>query len=333
MEPSHVPVSFTLSGAPHAMSSTSASHALLRHRHVEADSLSIHVVEGGEAGMPAVLFLHGWPESWAVFERVMASLSESAHVVAIDLPGIGESPNPPPAADKRTLARCVLSVVETLGLQDVTLVGHDVGGMIVYAFLRAYREKLTRAVIMNTVIPGIDPWDEVIHNPFIWHFAFHALPNLPELLVADRQAPYFDYFYDVLSANPSGVDASTRDRYVQANSRLSALTAGFDWYRAFQQDAQSNLASSFDAVSTPVFYLRGDREQGDIEAYLEGLRAAGCGNLTGRVIADCGHFAPDEQPQAVATVILECMGVERNGGAGWVRASLITPVPRRSRRR
>ena len=66
-------------------------------------------------------------------------------------------------------------------MTDVTLAGHDAGGQIVYAYLHAYPEDLARAVIMNVAIPGLDPWDEVKRNPHIWHFAFHAVPELPEI--------------------------------------------------------------------------------------------------------------------------------------------------------
>jgi pimeloyl-ACP methyl ester carboxylesterase len=47
----------------------------------------------------------------------------------------------------------------------VTLVGHDIGGMIVYAYLHAYPDTIEQAVIMNVVIPAVDPWSEVIRNP------------------------------------------------------------------------------------------------------------------------------------------------------------------------
>jgi pimeloyl-ACP methyl ester carboxylesterase len=69
-------------------------------------------------------------------------------------------------------------VIEQLDLQHVTLVRHDVGGQIVYAFLHAYPNDLERAVMMNIVIPGVDPWTEVERNPQIWHFAFHLVPRV-----------------------------------------------------------------------------------------------------------------------------------------------------------
>jgi pimeloyl-ACP methyl ester carboxylesterase len=284
------------------MPSKVIAQSSLQHRQVEVEGVPIHVVEGGTTHKPAVLFLHGWPESWATFEQIMNPLSTEAHVVAIDMPGVGASEVPPRANDKRTLAKYVHGVITKLALQNVTLVGHDAGGMIVYAYLHAYPETLQRAAIMNVVIPGIDPWSEVVANPHIWHFAFHSIPKLPETLVAGRQAAYFDYFYDQLSG-PAGVGQAAREIAVQAYARPEALRTGFEWYRAFPQDEKDNLAVKGNFVQTPVLYLRGEREQGDLDRYLRGLRSGGLLNVQGGIIPNSGHFMSEEQPDALLNAL------------------------------
>lgn len=275
----------------------------VRHRQETVDGAAIHVAEAGDVGKPVVLCLHGWPESGCAFEGVMAQLQADAHVIAIDLPGIGGSTTPSAAGDKRTLAGCVRSLIAALGLRQVTLVGHDIGGMVTYAFLRRFPHELARAVILNTAIPGLAPWDEVIRNPHIWHFAFHAVPELPERLVAGHEAEYFAYFQRALSATPEGTEARAR-RHAQAYARSSALHQGFEWYRAFEQDARDNRADAGQRLDTPTLYLRGAAEPGQgLDAYVEGLRAAGLTHLRGELIAASGHFAPEEQPRAVADAL------------------------------
>jgi pimeloyl-ACP methyl ester carboxylesterase len=281
----------------------------LRHHEVEVDGATIHVVEGGARDKPAVLFLHGWPEDWTAFEQVMIPLSEAAHVVALDLPGIGGSLTPPRSNDKRTLAAYVHGVVERLGLRDVILVGHDAGGMVVYAYLHAYPGELARAVIMNTAIPGIDPWSEIVRNPHIWHFAFHAIPELPEKLVTGRQRVYFDFFYDAISARPDALSDQARQSYVDAYARPEALHTGFEWYRAFPQDEKDNLSLKGVPVLTPVLYLRGEGEPADMETYLKGLRDGGLRDVQGGVIPNSGHFAPAEQPGEVLAALRAFMGL------------------------
>jgi pimeloyl-ACP methyl ester carboxylesterase len=290
-----------------------------RSHAVEVAESTIHVVESG-VGPPTVLFLHGWPESWIAFERVMVLLGDDAHVVAMDLPGIGGSEGAPSANDKRTLAQYVHAVVEELHLKDVTLVGHDVGGQIAYAYLQRYPHELAGAVIMNTAIPGLDPWADVRRNPAIWHFAFHALPGLPEELVAGHEALYFAYFFDRIASDPTALTAPLRAAHVRAYSRPRALQTGFNWYRAFERDESDNARTRGRPITTPVLYLRGADEPGlPLERYLDGLVRAGLTRVEGRVIPNAGHFLPEEQPEAVADAL---RGFMRLGPAaasrGWM---------------
>ena len=89
--------------------------------------------------------------------------------------------------------------------------------------------------------------------PFLWHFALHAVPGLPEQLVTGRQRSYFDYFYDLLSATSDVPGSDVRAEQASAYSAPAALTAGFDWYRAFDQDARDNqAAASGPPASTPL---------------------------------------------------------------------------------
>lgn len=274
----------------------------LRHRQVGVENVSIHVVEAGDPKNGSIVFLHGWPENWSAFEQTMLQLADSKHVVAIDLPGVGWSEGKVASNDKVTLARTVKGTIAALGLSHVTLVGHDVGGQIAYAYVRAYPGELDDAVIMNVAVPGIEPWSKVIANPKNWHFAFHAVPGLPEKLVAPAIAEYFEYFFDALEG-PKRVSPDQRKQFVEAYSRPSALQTGFEWYRAFEQDAKDNVALQGQRVKTRVLYVRGEREPVDIEDCVAGFRAAGIENIDAAVIPNAGHFVPSEQPQELAALL------------------------------
>ncbi|MEV0970981.1 alpha/beta fold hydrolase [Microtetraspora glauca] len=274
----------------------------LRHSDVAVGEYSLHVVEAGDPRGRPYLFLHGWPQSWRAWKAVMAVAAPHARALAVDLPGVGESTGPATGGSKHRLAAIVHDLISALDLDDLTLVGHDAGGMIAYACLRRYAD-IARVVIMNTVIPGVAPWAEVLRNPYIWHFGLHAIPDLPETLVRDRQAEYFDYFYSALSVDPAKITPEARATYVGAYGTDSALTAGFDFYRAFAEDAQDNAASSGVPVDTPVLYLRGEGEGGDLAAYASGFRDAGVKDLTTALIPGVGHFAQEESPTAVWRLI------------------------------
>jgi pimeloyl-ACP methyl ester carboxylesterase len=287
-----------------------ASKDGFRHRHVAvADSL-LHVVEAGDPdGMP-FLFLHGWPESWQSWRQVMTLAARQARPVAIDLPGVGESGGAATDGSKRQLAAVVHELISTMGLREVTLVGQDVGGMIAYSYLRAYQD-LARAVIMDVVLPGVDPWEEVLRNPYLWHFAMHMIPALPERLVQGHQEEYFGYFYDVLSHDQRRISDEARAAYAKAYAADSALTAGFNWYRTLYQDAADNRqAAAGPTASTPLLYLRGQRESGNIDTYVGGLRAAGVPHVEQALVPDAGHFTQEEAPEQTWHAIARFAGLE-----------------------
>lgn len=276
---------------------------MLEHSHIRVDDVTIHLVEGGRRDGPPILFLHGWPQCAAAFERVMHALADDARVLAIDLPGIGRSETALRSNDKRSLASHVHRLLTAIDARDVTLVGHDVGGMIVYAYLRSYPGELARAAILSVAIPGVTPWSETTHNPHVWHFGFHAVPNLPERLVRGHEAEYFAFFFDAIAASPDGVSKSSRAVYAAAYQREEALHTGFEWYRAFAQDEKDNAEWHGKTSTTPVLYARGECEQGELAKYVSGLREAGLRNVRGESIRQSGHFSPDEQPEYVADAL------------------------------
>jgi pimeloyl-ACP methyl ester carboxylesterase len=280
-----------------------------RHTQLPIGGASLHVIEAGDPAGRPFLFLHGWPESWLGWRDVLSLAGESVRAIAIDLPGIGGSVGVASSGNKRDMAAIIHELIAALRLEHLVLVGQDVGGMVAYAYLRAYQD-VERAVLMDTVIPGIDPWDAVLRNPFIWHFAMHSIPQLPETLVQGKQRPYFDFFYNVISAHPERITDAARAAYCEAYTPDSALTAGFDWYRAFQRDAAQNRAASKGApCNTPTLYLRGEKEGGDINEYLAGFRAAGMQHVEADVILDAGHFAQEEAPAEVWKRIAAFAGV------------------------
>jgi pimeloyl-ACP methyl ester carboxylesterase len=277
---------------------------------IETEGIRIHVVEAGSPRKPAVVLLHGWPESWAAFEEVLPLMADRTHAIAIDLPGVGDSPTPPSSNDKRTIAKYVRGVIKALGLSEVTLVGHDIGGIITYAYLRAYPGELKAAVLMNIAIPGVDPWNNVKNDRRIWHFGFHAVPELPEQMVTGREQIYFDWFYDILSASPTSLSAHAREELAKAYIRPEALKTGFDWYRAFPQDEKDARAYANELVHTPMLYVRGEKDVGaNAEAYVEGMRAAGVRDVRGVTIPGAGHYSPTESPGEVAKALQSFMGL------------------------
>ncbi len=280
-----------------------------RHSQVPLGGASIHVVETGDPIEAPFLFLHGWPESSRAWRSLMALAAADIRAIAIDLPGIGRSTGDQTDGSKADLAMLVRELVEKLRLNDLTLVGQDVGGMVTYAYLRRF-DDLSRAVVMDTVVPGLGPWDQVLRNPYIWHFALHSIPALPETLVQGRQREYFGYFYDVLSPNSARITPSARSEYAEAYQTDGALTAGFNWYRTLSLDAEANQRPSAQTPSEiPLLYLRGEREGGNMNDYLDGFRDAGLSNVASGIVPGAGHFTAEEATEETWQLIRSFAGL------------------------
>jgi len=258
----------------------------------------------GNPRSPWLVLLHGWPQSKSIYDPVLDELGKDAHAIAFDLPGIGGSHGLPPATspcELHALAGLLLRAAESLGAHSTVFAGVDIGGMLAFAAAREHGARIAGAVVMNTVIPGVAPWSKLVAEPRIWHFAFHAIPQLPELLVSGRERAYFDYFYDLLAGDKHALTNEIRNGWTRAYQRPEALKAGFDWYRALESAAQRNARPV--RIDTPILYLRGDAGGRDIDGYVEGLRHAGAANLRSRLIDGSGEFLPIEAPAATCEAL------------------------------
>jgi pimeloyl-ACP methyl ester carboxylesterase len=137
----------------------------------------------------------------------------------------------------------------------------------------------------------------------VWHFAFHLIPELPETLVAGRERPYFDFFFDFLSGRKDALSDEIRERLTDAYRTPAALKTGFDWYRAMPEDAKHNEVPT--VIETPILYVRGDADQRPMEPYLNGFRKAGVRNLRTGTVKGAGEFLAHEAPDPLIALLGE----------------------------
>src|ERR1700722_12523073 len=114
---------------------------------------TLHYVRGGTG--PAVILLHGFPEDWYAYHRIMPLLAKQFTVVAVDLRGIGGSAATRGGYDAANMAEDVHHLAEQLHLEHVYLVGHDIGGMVAYAFVRRYPETSRGVMLLDAPVPSL----------------------------------------------------------------------------------------------------------------------------------------------------------------------------------
>src|SRR5580700_10361844 len=184
----------------------------------QVNGTTLHYVRGGTG--TAIMLLHGFPEDWYSFHRVMPLLAKQFTVVAADLRGIGGSAATAGGYDAANMAKDVHQLVDGLHLEHVYVVGHDIGGMVAYAFVRRYPRTSRGVMLLDAPVPGLGPWDAVKTNPITWHIHFQQTPDLPEQLIAGREAIYLRHFLD--SDTFSDADLARYDRAFPANEKFNA---------------------------------------------------------------------------------------------------------------
>jgi pimeloyl-ACP methyl ester carboxylesterase len=265
---------------------------------VKVSGTSLHYVRGGTG--PAVILIHGFPEDWYEFRKVMPRLAMHFAVVAVDLRGVGGSDVTPGGYDAANLAEDIHQLAEQLHLQNVYVVGHDIGGMVAYAFARRYPQTARGVMILDVAIPGIEPWEEIEGQPAFWHIRFHQT-DLPEKLVAGRQAIYFRYFLSAKYFSDADVT-----HYVEAYGDSEHLRTAFEFYRAFP-DNQNFDAQQSSTIKLPMVLGTGERDA--FAPYLariaNAMRMHGCTNVNTTIVKGSAHYVAEEQPEAVAELILQ----------------------------
>lgn len=255
----------------------------------------IFVRYGGSG--PVVVLVHGYAENSDSWAPLAADLMHDHTVVVPDLRGIGRSSLPVDGYDKKTQATDIRAVVTALGFDRTAVVAHDIGNMVAYAYAATYPDKVERLVVMDAPIPGIEPWNEILLNPGVWHFNFHG-PDA-ERLVEGRERIYFDRIWNDFTADKSKPDEATRNFFAATYARPGGMRAGFAQFTAFSQDAKDNQVFEQTKLTMPVLAVGGEKSFGALQAVIMRHVAT---NVREAVVADSGHWLMEERP--VETVAL-----------------------------
>ena len=259
-------------------------------RFAEVNGVRLHYLIGG-TGSPVVL-LHGYAETGRMWRPVMPELAKKHTVIVPDLRGAGESSKPETGYDKKTMAADIHALTESLKLDRVTMVGHDIGLMVAYAYAAQFPEATERLVLMDAFLPGIGDWKSVWLMRDLWHFHFYG--EVPLALVKGRERTYFEHFWNDFAADPKhSVPEEDRQFYAQAYAQPGGMRAGFEYFRNFEQDARDFAQMAATPLSMPVLVLTGEKASGQFLIDQARLVAT---QVKGVIIQGSGHWLMEEAP-------------------------------------
>jgi pimeloyl-ACP methyl ester carboxylesterase len=263
------------------------------------DGVRINYTIGG-AG-PVVVLLHGYAQTSRMWHPLLPLLGATHTVIAPDLRGAGGSERPSGGYDKKTLAQDIHVLVRQLGYPGpVQVVGHDIGLMVAYAYAAQHPDDVSRVVLMDAFLPGIGDWTHVWLLRDLWHFHFYG--ETPLALVKGRERTYLEHFWNDFAADKTrSVSEADRRVYAAAYARDDGMRAGFEYFKAFEQDAKDFSAFAKQKLGMPFLVLTGEKASGNFLIDQARLIAT---DVRGTVIAGSGHWLIDEAPQQVMPPIV-----------------------------
>ncbi|GLY47284.1 alpha/beta hydrolase [Lentzea sp. NBRC 102530] len=275
-----------------------------RHEFADVDGVKMHYVTGG-SGSPVVL-LHGWPQTWYGWWPIMPALAERHTVYALDLPGLGDSTGTPKGFDKATLARYVHGLTSQLGIENASIVGHDLGAAVAFQYASQFPEDTARLGYLDLPLPG-PAIDARTYRSLSWHIAFHSQPQVPEAVVQNDVREYLNLFYPQVSYQGSAFGGTSTkspftdqeiDEYARTYGRT--LSNGFGLYRALDQDVRDTVAAR--PVQDPTLVLAAE---GQAQA-IRGTIAPRVPNIVAALdVPNAGHWLVEENPRFVTAELLE----------------------------
>jgi pimeloyl-ACP methyl ester carboxylesterase len=270
------------------------------HHTASVNGIQMHYVIGGQ-GDPVVL-LHGWPQTWYEWHKVMPALAKNYTVIVPDLRGLGDSSKPASGYDSNTTAEDIHQLVTQLGFNDIFLVGHDLGAFVSYSYAAAHPNEVSRLVILDVPIAGTGP---ALNLTRLWHIPFHMVRDIPETLVEGKEREYLTWFYRNGAYNPAAITEEDIDEYVSHYSAPGGMRAGFEYYRAIPLGVEQIKEYSKVKLPMPVLALGGEYSFGT--AALDSMKSLAT-DVRGGIVPLSGHWIAEERPDFLTDQLFKFFG-------------------------
>jgi pimeloyl-ACP methyl ester carboxylesterase len=275
--------------------------------------VELDVATAGDPAAPAIVLLHGFPESHRTWRHQIPELAKTHFVIAPDQRGFARS-SKPEGAENYTPDKTVgdlIALADHFGKDRFVLVGHDWGGAIAWMAALQHPNRVERLIIVNAPHPFVfqkSLFDDMAQRAASQYIRLFRNPGLEAQLEAMGLGTFFDTTF-ARHADPALL-APERDAYLDEWSQPGAMTAMLNWYRASAivvpgmdetPERPAFLDGPFPSLQMPVLVIWGMGDTALLPVQLEGL-----GQLVPDlkvVKVDAGHFVPWENPAAVNATI------------------------------
>ena len=285
------------------------------HRVGLSTGITLNVAFAGAEDAPAVILLHGFPESHRTWREVAPRLEDSFRLIMPDQRGFAGSDRPQEveAYKTDTLINDIFALADTLGLESFALVGHDWGGAISWPAALLGDPRLKKLAIVNAPHPVIfqksviEDADQRAASQYITTF---RTPGFETAIEAMGYRTFFEKTF-ARHVDLSKMPESEKQQYIADWSQPGALTSMLNWYRAGKMVVPPPgltvplpdwLLKAFPKVQVPTLVVWGMKDTALLPIQLEGLDEL-VEDLRIARLPEAGHFAPWEAPDEVAEAL------------------------------
>jgi pimeloyl-ACP methyl ester carboxylesterase len=271
----------------------------VEHHRVHVNGTELHYVASGTAGSP-VLLVHGFPETWWVFHKLIPLLSQHHRVFAVDLRGFGDSATATPKHDSATAATDLSELIARLGVGPVHLTGQDISGPTTFRVAATHPELVRSYTGIETGLPGFgaERLADVTHGG-AWHIGVLTAPGIPEMLLAGRERAFLaDYAIPSLSASSDAFTNTDIDELVRCYARPGAFLGAAGLYRSLLAEGEEFRELAARKLDLPVLAVAG-RSRDFTPSTLRQVAV----DVTVTHIDGIGHYVAMEAPGQLATAL------------------------------
>jgi pimeloyl-ACP methyl ester carboxylesterase len=284
----------------------------ITHHRAHVNGTTLHYAAAGAVGSP-VLLVHGFPETWRAFRKLMPLLAGSHRVFAVDLRGFGDSDTAPPDFDSTVAAEDLHQLIAHLGLGPVHLTGQDISGATVFRLAVAYPEDVRTLIAIETGLPGFG-WETLadVACGGAWHIGVLAAPGIPEMLLAGREREFLgQYAFPSMTAVAGAITEADLDDFARSYARSDGWHGAAGLYRSLlREGAELRALAESPGLAVPVLAVGA----GGGAFTARTMSQASSSRISSAQLDGVGHYAAMEAPEELANAVLDFIdGIDAAG--------------------
>jgi pimeloyl-ACP methyl ester carboxylesterase len=287
------------------MPDTSAPAQLegVTHHTVAVNGTRLHFVSAGTVGSP-VLLVHGFPETWWTFHKLIPLVAARHRVFAVDLRGFGDSSNAAGPYDSATMADDLHELVTRLDSGPVHLTGQDISGATVFRLTATHPDDVRSltAVEMGLAGFGLESFADVTCGGS-WHIGVLAAPGIADMLLAGHEREFLaDWAFPTMSADAASISYTDIAEFTRTYTRRHAWRGAIGLYQSMLSEGEDIRAlAGSGPLTMPILAVGGG---GGAFTAQTMAKVAG-GEVIAAQIDGAGHYVALEAPEALSTAMLD----------------------------